>query len=198
MSKPRGAKMGDGRGFYRKHVSAPLSELMSAVLDVPRPELVNLYEELAVARTAALRAIKLADPVLSGAKVEPGTASLALEVLRDAMNSVRDMCVAISRIEKDSDDKVSLSTVHLFIEQVTRAVYRACGDDADGRALAERIEVEIKDTVRLPTREAGLSVEGTEITPDMAARAMDESVAGGEEGDDGERDSEKDGSGGTA
>lgn len=154
--------------------------------DVPREEQVQLYEELALMRTHVQQAVKLASPVFEGKKVKESTRVLALSCMRDALDGVRNMCLAVSKIEAAAEDKVSLTTVNLFVAQIVRAVYRVCGEEHEG--LARRIEAEIESGVRVPkVRDvsANVVVDGTAITPDSAAAMMDESVCGNEEVDDG-------------
>ena len=169
-------RMGRLSSFYRKHLGPTRKAVVDALCSEPQNEQGQVWEEIALARAMALQAIKLAEPVLDGRAKGQEASQLAVSVLAQALSSVRDLCLAASRIEKDASDKVSLATVRVFIDQVNAAVARACGEDV---VTAGKILEEISRSVRVPSAESAANVVlGTEVTPDSAVGMMDDSVCG--------------------
>ena len=124
-----------------------MSEKLAQLTRQPLETQVSLYEELAIARLAASKALALAQPVLLGEITDQRLVAMSIAVLREAMNHVRDMVMAAARIEKDADDKFSLKVLALFVAQITKAVHDELGDDV---ALCERITRAIDERVRVP------------------------------------------------
>lgn len=143
-------------GFYGKYMGPRLAEAVTEMLHASHDEQVSLYEELAVTRAAAQRALALCSPLFDDdtcAKLAPETKALMAQMLRSAMDSVRDMVLAASRVEKDAGDRVSLKVVNLIIKQVLNVIRETCG--ARGNAtLADAIEQAIDERVRLPLADA--------------------------------------------
>jgi hypothetical protein len=159
---------------YSKYLSKTLAEKLEDFANLSHSEAVSLYEELAVARTAAVQSLQLAGPVLEGKVKDEQTSALAMSCLRSSMDHVKELCLAISRIEKDAEDKLSLGAVHLFTTQIVRAIYRVCGEDVE---LAKKIEAEIRNNVRVPDAGVAPNVSGTAVTPDQMVQMMDEHSA---------------------
>lgn len=164
--------------IYRKGLKDGLVDLLESLASQPHHDQIALYEELALSRMCAQQALALATPVLSGEKVDAQTQALTVSLLKDALNNVRDMCIAVSKIEKDKDDRVSLKVVDLFIIQILRAIYRVCGDEH--AELAVRLEEEITSTVQLPKDiDVEGAVAGTDSLP-SDVQSMDSSITGEE------------------
>lgn len=164
-------------GMYSRHLGKTLKAQLAEFLDAPHGEQTQLYEELALSRTLALDGIKLFEAAQQSD--EDRTKALAHSILKDALSHVRDMCLAVSRIEKEAADKVSIKTIDLFIVQVVRAVGRVVKDEA----TTKLIEQEIRDTVRLPKvteSDAPVGSLGTDSTPEVLE--MDERSAPDGEG----------------
>ncbi len=167
---------------YAKFLGETLRDKIEELASVPHHEQVSLYDEIAVARLAAVQALKLAEPVLNGeVNVKAEVKALAIECLREAMNHVRDMVVSAAKVETASGSKVSLRVVDLLIMQVIKAIHDVCPD----KDVADKIAEHIRDNVRLPTGEtsdvgAPSIIDGVESTPDMMVLEMDESVCGDE------------------
>ncbi len=162
--------------LYSKHLGKTLKACFADFLGAPHGEQTQLYEELALARSMTLESVKLFEAAM--ASNVDRTKALAYSLLKDALNHVRDMCLAVSRIEKEAADKVSLGTIDLFVVQVIRAVGRVVDE-----STTKLIEKEIRDTVRLPKStdaEVPVGPLGTELTPDVEVTAMDERSAPGE------------------
>lgn len=135
-------------GFYGKYLGPRLSERVREALNKPHDEQVSLYEELAIARATACEALKLAQPLFDGTKLNLETKALTIQTLRSAMTSVKDLVLAAARVEKDQEDKVSIKVINLIMMQVVLAVNEICG--TDNAILAEAIAKAIDDKVRLP------------------------------------------------
>jgi len=160
---------------YSKYLGKTLREKFDEFMGESHHEMVSLYEELALVRTMASEAVVMFTAATEGADISLETKALASRCLQDALDRVKDLCLAISRIEKDTEDKVSLSVVDLLVTQIIRAVQREVGTSPEGQALGERIEHRIRNEVRLPkTGNANdINEDGTEITPDQQVLAMD-------------------------
>lgn len=159
---------------YTRHLGETLKGRIESLANEAHQEQVQLYEELAVARVIAERAVKLAEPVLTNGDMDVKMHALALGVLGEALSNVKDLVLAAAKIENDSREKVSVRVLDLFVLQLLRAIYRSCDED-----VATRIEAEVRDSVSLPSGDQPLEipeVEGTTLTPDDAVRAMDDTI----------------------
>lgn len=167
---------------YAKFLGETLRNKIEELSQDPHHDQVSLYEEIAVARLAAIQALKLAEPVLNGTvKVKPQTTVLAIECLREAMNHVRDMVVSAARVEQASGSKVSLRVVDLIVMQLIKAIHDVCPD----RKVADKIAEHVRENVRLPMDKTAdvwspSVIDGVESTPDMMVHEMDASVCGDE------------------
>jgi len=168
------------RGKYSRHLSETLSAKLDEFLSAPHHEQLALYEELAVARAQALDALKMWDAA-TGSK--PQIQAMATAVVRDALEFVKDMVLATSRVEKDAEDKVSVRVLDLFIEQVLRCVSTHVDDET-----MELIDAEVKKYVRFPDDDSSRLAAGTTLTPDEVVQEMDERSAPDEPTGDDERD----------
>ena len=102
--------------FYSKYLGPKLKKRVEELLKTPHDEQVSLYEELALARSMACEALALAAPVFeNGNDLTPETRAKAVQVLGAALENVKDLVLAASRLEKDSADKVSLKVLHLVV-----------------------------------------------------------------------------------
>ena len=136
---------------YSKFLGPKLAERVEELLEQPHAEQVSLYNELAIARSAACEALKLASPLFDekqAAKLTPDLKSLMIQTLGTAMGEVKDLVLAASRLEKEAGDKVSLKVVNLIVMQIILAINDVCG--AEHLDLAEAIARAIDERVRLP------------------------------------------------
>lgn len=179
MHGGRNAKKKTSLGFiYTGQLGPKLSDRMNRLLQQSHEEQVQLYEELALMRVAAQEAVRIVSATLEKPGISPHVVQLAFGVMTEALGQVRDFALAVSKIEKETEDKVSIRVIDLFIVQVMSAIRRVCGDDSD---IVARIRREIDDTVRIPEdidKDAGSLIGGTYYTPDQLAAAMDASVVG--------------------
>jgi len=159
---------------YSKFLGKTLREKFDDFMGESHHEMVQLYEELALCRTSAAEAVAMFSAATEGKDISLETKALAARCMQDALERVKELCLAISKIEKDTEDKVSLSVIDLIVLQIIRAIQREVGTSEDGKALGERIERRIREEVRLPKSDKSAHNEdGTEITPDQQVTAMD-------------------------
>jgi hypothetical protein len=140
--------------FYSKYLGPKLSERVNEALNKPHDEQVALYEELAIARSTACEALRLASPLFDekiGTKLSLETKALMAQTLNQAMNAVKELVLAASKIEKEQSDKVSVKVINLIVMQIVMAINDVCG--VDNMELAEAIARRIDEKVRLPINE---------------------------------------------
>jgi len=158
--------------FYGKHLGPTLKAALEELIEKPHYEQVQIYEELALSRAIAAKAL-----AISSAALENGlNANTAIAVAKDALNHVRDMVVAASRIETSAADKISISVLDLFITQILRIIKKAC-EDHGAIHIAEIIESQVREHVKLP-QPGDHGISGTVLTPDITAKEMDASIFG--------------------
>lgn len=161
--------------FYSQHLAKTLRERLDGLMDQPHQEMLTLFEELALVRATACETVRMASMVLDTPKVTIEGKQLALAAIRDACNSVSEMVEKLVKVESSMGDQVSINVIDLYVKQITRAVYRACGPENE--AVAHRIKAEVE---KITYSGAGKSkkvsmqkVVGTSITPDRAVLDMD-------------------------
>jgi len=135
--------------FYSKYLGPKLRERVEELLLKPHDEQVSLYEELAIARANACEALNLARPMFDDpSSLTDETKALIISTLSTAMDNVKDLVLAASRLEKEAGDKVSLKVMNLIVMQIVLAINDVCGTKHLG--LAEAIAKAIDERVRLP------------------------------------------------
>jgi len=138
-------------GIYSKYLGPILTERVREAVNEPHDEQVSLYQELAITRSVACEALKLARPMFDPdlrKQIDDETAAMCMTTLNSAMASVKDLVLAAARIEKDSKDKVSIKVINLIVAQIITAVQDECGEEHE--SLAESIAQAIDKKVRLP------------------------------------------------
>jgi hypothetical protein len=159
--------------FYSKHLTKSLSDALEDLTSVSPNEQLSLFEELALVRDAAGQAVAMYSICKEAYEQEPSPkrgeilAAATME-MRGALDHVVKVCEAAARIDSQAKDKVSIHTLHFFIQQITRIAYDAFDDDPRARAFEELLRTRIK----LP--QAG--ADGTVLTPDMDVQTMDSTV----------------------
>jgi hypothetical protein len=154
----------------------------------------SLHEELVVARALAMEAMEMADKAVIAAieaKVEPARLMSIMAIARqtrvDAINNVRDMCLAQSKILNAG--KIDMMSVKSLLLQMTISVDESLGEKAqllraagiDPRELVRDITAKLDD-VRLPAGFGDGSPQMTTLVPaDDEARMMDGTVPFGAE-----------------
>jgi hypothetical protein len=138
------------QSFYSSVLGPKLSQRLLELVSRPHEEQVNLYEELALARSNAMEALQLAQPLYDerAKKLTEETKSMMVATVGQALAYVRDMVLAASRIEKDAENKVSIKVVNLIIMQVVEVIRAACGKE--NAAIADVIAKAITKKIYEP------------------------------------------------
>lgn len=165
------------KSFYGERLPQTIGAVFEDLLRNPPNESIQLTEELALTRAIAREIVSIGsialDPEYSD-KLRLNDKVDAAAIMTGALNQVRDMTLAASRIEKDTEDKISIRVVYVLMDRIIRAIQEACGQDFE---LAKRIVQHIDNTVIIP-EESEIETTGTEITPDMQVSKMDEMITG--------------------
>jgi hypothetical protein len=143
-----------------------LKEKVEELLAQPHDVQISLFQELAIARTTACEALALAQPLWDekkSVKLDEATKALMLQTVSQAMQGVKEMVLAASRIEKDAADKISIKVVNLIVMQIVLAINDVCG--TENLELAEAIAQAIDERVRLPLNDRVNPVIDLEILP---------------------------------
>ena len=160
--------------FYSKFLTRTLSDAVEEALAVSPKEQLQLFEELALIRDYAGQGVQLYSQAREAAAAHPDNAKLqdlvvaAGGLMLDQLRSVINTCESAARIDAAAKDKVSVHTMHFFVDQIVRIAFESFGDDE----RAHEFERQIRTNIKLPS--AGN--EGTSLTPDMDVIAMDASV----------------------
>lgn len=157
--------------YFLQNFGSTLREKILELSKAPHHEQVSLHEELALTRVAADQAVQLAGIALD--KGDADTKNLAIQCMIEALGNVKEMALAVSKIERDIEDKVSLKVIDLFIMQIMKCIQSAVDED-----VAQHIEQLIHKNVRLPAPgiDANRLTEGTLITPDQIVQDMDNTI----------------------
>lgn len=137
-----------------------LRDRVAEMLAAPRASQLSLYEEIALARVAAVEAARVAAPALQGERGQ----WRAVFALRDAIRHVADLVEAQSRVERADDGGMSRAAAHLLVEQVIAEVRSAAGD-----AVAD----EVRARLSAASAGAGSPLDSAELL----RRAADELAA---------------------
>lgn len=172
--------------FYSKSLGPTLKAKFEALLESTYSEQLSLFEELAIARVMAEQSLGLLTNVVESKdkRITDNAKQLALVCVQESLEHVRDMAVAASKIDKEGDGKVSIAAVTLITVQITRAIFRVCGEEH--KDIAVRIEKALATEVRLPTDRADLGVrrQGVDMLPEFL-QLMDQTVVGERVSDNG-------------
>lgn len=167
--------------FYSQVLSKTLRERFDGLMSAPHREMISLFEELALTRAAASENIRMASAILDAEKMPVEARRLALGAIQESCSAVSEMVERLAKVEQLLDkDSVSVNVIDLYVKQIVRAVYSACG--ADHQDIAQRIKDEIENLTyggdEKSRRVSMQKIVGTVITPDRAVIDMDASVLG--------------------
>lgn len=159
--------------FYSKLLSRTLSSAVEEATNCPPQEQLNLFEELALMRSASEQAVIMYDACVcaqeDGTPVQPETVLAAASVMKDWLREVVKVADAAARLEALAKDKVSVMALHLVVNQIIRCAHDAFGDDP----RAQVFETFVRQRVRMPAADG---TRGTTLTPDLDAHSMDASI----------------------
>ena len=137
--------------FYGKVLGPKLRDRVEELLSKPHNEQVQLYEELAISRATAAEALLLSSPLWDeeqAGRLTSETKALMIQTLGQAMDNVKNLVIAASRLEKEAEDKVSTKVLNLIVMQICVAVNEVCG--TEHMSIAQAINDAIDEKVRLP------------------------------------------------
>lgn len=152
--------------LYRRHISQTLAQSVEHFLEHDPIEQVSLWEELALMRVHAEQLVKIYDVAIASKNTSAITK--AGYALQEALNEVRDMCIALVSIRKSVAESFTVMELQAVIGQLTRLLYQACGDDHEDIACRFEELVRTKLQVKFETK------PGTDVTPDVIE--MDETI----------------------
>jgi hypothetical protein len=134
---------------YTQRLAPALRDRLEQQLEQSRPEQLRIYDEIGVARVFAEEQIVLAGALLE-AEVEgkdPQSMLLlkmkAIELAKDAMTHIADMCSKAAAIEKNLTDKVGVEQLGLFVQQVMKVLHRHLGNSDLIDVIAEDMRTKI-------------------------------------------------------
>jgi hypothetical protein len=166
--------------FYHRTLKSTVREKVEEYLAVPHEEQLSLFEELAVTRASAEQKVAEWDQAVLALeqetdpkkrKIKQELADLAAYGMRQALNEVRDMCLAAARVESSQRGLVTPLMLQLFVNQMVRLFYRQLPQET-----AEMLEKHIRDfrlEVKLPE---DYQSQGTDLLPDQTVLLMDQTV----------------------
>lgn len=138
---------------YAKHLMPTLAARLSEFLNSDeRAEQILIFDEIALARVMLTQAIDTCTvlEMQPAGSVEIEHLLAARSQVRSGLELVADLCSKMARIDKERSDVVGVSSLGMFIEDVTRMIFRRLGDNNDvALALADDLK-----QVRLPGSDA--------------------------------------------
>jgi hypothetical protein len=154
---------------YGKFMGPTLQEAIAAQLEQDPKEQLQLYEEIALMRQAAGEAVKLYSVALAANESEPsdkrqGMVLQAATIMQQSLNEVVRICESASRIEANAKDKISITNLSFFVDQLVRITYNTLGGDDVGQAQCAQLEQALRAQIRIPLQQGTLI--GTTVTPD--------------------------------
>ena len=163
--------------FYSRQLGKTLHEAVEEHLSAAPEEQINLFEELALTRVIAGDAVALYSATCEALKDKPAddkqahaAKDLAGSIVIDAMKHVSDVCTKAAQIEAQAKDKFSVHSVTHVVNQIIRVMYELC--EPEHHDIAVKFEHAVRTQVKLPR----ITTDGTELTPDEDAVAMDATV----------------------
>jgi hypothetical protein len=158
--------------FYRHKLNPSLAQLVEQQLDMSPTEQFSLNEELAMARTMAMRAIEMyskADEMVDESKRHHAL-GLTGDVMKDALLFVKEIAESAHKLATSSKDKFSIHNLQAVVNQITKIAHDVMKDHPE---MAEAFEASIAEHVKLP------DTEGTTLLPDETVTMMDATIPRG-------------------
>lgn len=178
-------------------MSEALRARVESMLSAPLTSQLSLFEEIAIARVAAVESVRVAGPALEGEEIN----WRAVVAMREALRHVADLVEAQSRIDRSSDHALSQAAAQLLVGQLVAEVRRVAGD-----AVAERVSAAFAQTVttssgvldpvallRKSANELAAEMDAATLPPDPGPAGaqpgeVQDSVSGPALGEDGARE----------
>ena len=115
--------------MYENHLTAKLRDLVAEFSSHPAYAQLTLLEELALSRSLAVEAIQIYQNVLENPKASDNSKALATSYVHVALNHVRDMCLAASKVDSLSKQHISAASLTTFVSQIVSTVRELCEED---------------------------------------------------------------------
>ena len=157
--------------FYGSVLGPKLKAVVEELTSRPAHEQLNVYEELQLIRSTGVQAVALYSAALETDNAQ--SVMTAALLMRDSLAFIIEQTAKVAAIEDRAKDKISVHTVSMIVQQMTRIMHRVCGEEH--RDIAERFTELVSEEVRLPS--VG-DTTGTSLTPDMDVTEMDATVPG--------------------
>lgn len=128
-----------------KKLMPRLAEKLTAFLEgETHAQQLELYEEIALARTFLDELLEM-NTVVSEQPDTPIELKMALmKQIQDATTHVSDLVSKMARVERDLDDKVSVRALGMFVQDITRAIYKRLGETPEAQLLIEDLSTRIQ------------------------------------------------------
>jgi hypothetical protein len=179
--------------FYKRYLTQTLNEVIEEMTSLAPAEQLQMYEELALLRDAAAMHVQLysvaregLERIISTDGIESERAKAMRQVLVGAAEQMRSQLLSVisvgesaARIEANARDKVSVLSLHHFVDQVVRCAHEAFGGDHEGITRAKVFDEMLRTSIRLPpVPDSGSNLSPTSLTPDATpdVMAMDDTV----------------------
>lgn len=141
-------------GFYSRHLGGTLKKRLEDLAGIPYQEKMKLDEEIDIARSMALTALKLAQPALEMREgVTAELTALSLSCLGDALDRCQRLLEAQKRLSEKSGETLNVSTVNLVITQIVKELYEGLGEEH--LDVAKKLEESLRTSITLPTDPQG-------------------------------------------
>lgn len=145
---------------YAKCLMPSLAQRLEEQLECKsREEQLQLFEELALARTflienlelmtAARMASQHEDPEVRK-KVPPHALAEMDMLVRQGINHVAELASKAARIQKDLADVVSVASLGFFVSQMTRVIHKRLTEAGVPDEVVATLASDIREQVRLP------------------------------------------------
>ena len=166
--------------FYGHSLSLTLKEAVTQQMSADADQQTQLFEELALMRVYASRFV-----ALYAAAVETGNEAkimLAGETMREALESVAQMCERAHKIREKQKDRFSMHDVDHIVDQIV-VIHHEVADDYQARTkagltngdyleMAAKFEEAVREGLVMPNA----AVKGTTLHPDQTAAMFDATV----------------------
>lgn len=163
-----GKRQGNIPIFYRKRMTKTLKQAVMEAMNSSPAEQLSLYEELALTRVMAGKAVTMYAAACESK--DEATIAAATTVLATSLAEVQRMCESAARVEALARDRVSIHAVSFVVGQIIRIVHNVL-KDPDLEFHAREIEDQLRNNLLID-----VTPTGTSITPDQDVRDMLETV----------------------
>lgn len=134
--------------YYSKRLAGPLKDLFDSAIN---EQCNDLMEEVALARTVTATTVgvvsKLSEQLNKKKDIAPERVTALMAIVLEQADTVGKMVERQARVTAMLAGKVPTAALQIVIDQIIRVIHRETNGDQD---LVERLEVAIREQVRLP------------------------------------------------